>query len=157
MSCSRLNGVRPAACTSPTKGSDILPSDRTGIPRCETSGSFQTLIVRTSSLPITKLLSCGLLAAISEGGVDGTGAEPACAHNPVDMRRQTNSSPSHSTLRLFFICAPEQSLINVVYQPSCSAYPAIALKSIAICSCAVSTCEGCWVGSVHVILLDLVQ
>ena len=64
MSFSRVNGVSPAACTSPTSGSEIFPSDRTGIER-EISGSFQTLIASTSSLPITKLSSCGLAAEAS--------------------------------------------------------------------------------------------
>src|SRR5277367_6051911 len=110
MSCSRFKGVRPAACISPTRGSDILPSDRTGIERCETSGSFQTLIVRISSLPITKLASCGLLAETSElcpaGDAGAEAEDPACAHNQVDMSGQTNSRPSHFIPRLFFMWTP---------------------------------------------------
>src|ERR1700733_3249736 len=64
MSCSSCKGVRPAACTSPTRGSEILPSDRTGIDRVR-SGSFQTLIDKTSSLPITKLSSCACVVLAS--------------------------------------------------------------------------------------------
>src|SRR5580658_10050309 len=74
MSFSSFKGVSPAACTSPTSGSEILPSERTGIER-EMSGSFQTLMASTSSLPITKLLSCGLSAAVAEPCIEAdTGA-----------------------------------------------------------------------------------
>src|SRR3954469_22096822 len=59
ISSSNFRGVRPVACTSPTRGKEILPSERTGIDR-DTSGSFQTLIAKTSSFPITNVLSCGL-------------------------------------------------------------------------------------------------
>src|SRR5258708_10649257 len=90
MSCSSLSGLRPAACNSPTSGNEILPSDRTGMER-ETSGSFQTLIANTSSLPITKLSSCGLVAeeasAFCAGcAVDEAGAvsEPACPQTAID-------------------------------------------------------------------------
>ena len=53
----QLKRVCPAAWTSPASGSEIFPSDRTGTER-ETSGSFQTLIASTSSLPIMNVLSC---------------------------------------------------------------------------------------------------
>ena len=43
-------GVRPAALISPTKGSVIMPSGRTGTV-LESSPSFHTLIARTSSTP----------------------------------------------------------------------------------------------------------
>src|SRR5579863_4005259 len=67
MSCSNLRGVIPAACTSPTKGKEIFPSDRTGIDR-EISGSFQTLMARTSSFPMTNVESCGFGASAFEVG-----------------------------------------------------------------------------------------
>src|SRR5271157_4789342 len=66
------------------RGSEILPSDRTGIDR-ERSGSFHTLIARTSSLPITKLSSCGLLADATIGcareaiAVGAGSSAPGCA------------------------------------------------------------------------------
>src|SRR3954471_8572087 len=59
ISSSNFRGVRPVACTSPTRGKEILPSERTGMDR-DTSGSFQTLMAKTSSFPITNVLSCGL-------------------------------------------------------------------------------------------------
>src|ERR1017187_1710264 len=87
MSFSSCNGVRPAACSSPASGNEIFPSDRTGTDRV-TSGSFQTSIVRWSSLPITKLLSCGLVA---DGGPDctvaaataGAGSETVAVPGPA--------------------------------------------------------------------------
>ena len=48
----KLDGVFPAACTSPISGNEIFPSDRTGIVR-ERSASFQTLIAKTSPFPMT--------------------------------------------------------------------------------------------------------
>src|ERR1039458_3503703 len=90
ISCSNLSGVCPAACTSPTNGREIFPSDRTGTDR-ESSGSCQTLIANTSSLPITNVLSCaleksGLCAGCSLCAAEAGGAlgGVVCAHSPVD-------------------------------------------------------------------------
>ena len=48
---------------------------------------------------------------------DTTQAQSKVAHNQVDMSGPTNSSPSHFTPRLLFICAPERSLVNAIPGP----------------------------------------
>src|ERR1700733_12341514 len=116
MSCSSCKGVRPAACTSPTRGSEILPSDRTGIDRVR-SGSFQTLIDKTSSLPITKLSSCACVVLASfcvgseavEVAAGGAGVpDVACAQSAFVVSRniaQTNSAVRHKM--------PESAAISI--------------------------------------------
>jgi hypothetical protein len=62
----------------------------------EISGSFHTLIANTSSLPITKLSSCGFEPVEASGTGEVCGAlefavaaaflDPACAQSPVDRR-----------------------------------------------------------------------
>src|SRR6266852_2383339 len=101
MSCSSFSGVRPVACISPTSGSEIFPSDRTGMDR-DTSGSFHTLMAKTSSLPITKLSSCGLGALEGSAFCDDCAAvvseavavlpDPACAQSAGDNRRQSEAA-----------------------------------------------------------------
>src|SRR5580700_666203 len=103
MSFSSFKGVSPAACTSPTRGSEIFPSERTGIER-EMSGSFQTLMASTSSLPITKLSSCGLSDEVAGDVADDVAGELAgdvCA--PAAPASSTPSSKT--TVRKIVLCA----------------------------------------------------
>src|SRR5579864_998996 len=112
MSCSSLRGVRPAACTSPTSGSEIFPSDLTGTD-FDTSGSFHTLMASMSSLPIIKLSSCALVAAASAFGVGCAGlgligadvgvCDPACAKSPDDANE--NSVAPNIAIRNHLCCA----------------------------------------------------
>src|ERR1022692_1448384 len=124
MSFSSFKGVSPAACTSPTSGSEIFPSDRTGIER-EISGSFQTLIASTSSLPITKLSSCGFAAETSvteavfaDGLVWFASGPPAVwARSVPDRKAQTVSTvraPVFHVQLLILINAPWQLLPDVL-------------------------------------------
>src|SRR5580704_3389158 len=116
MSDSRRNGVRPAACTSPTSGNEIFPSDRTGIER-EISGSFQTLIANTSSLPITKESSCALGAVGSAfwvacaDGAGGVAPRVVCAPSPSDRAKQIRlaNAPLLQALAVIAIATPLSS------------------------------------------------
>src|SRR5271157_511225 len=58
-------GVKPVALISPISGSVIIPSGRTGT-TLDISGSFHTLMLRTSSTPMTKLSGC---TSATRGGV----------------------------------------------------------------------------------------
>src|SRR5438309_4001249 len=118
MSCSNWSGVRPVACTSPTSGREIFPSDRTGTAR-EISGSFQTFTASTSSAPIIKLSSCGLpserttvalaslsVAASTTGESDCTLFDffvPCSVCDHKELERQMQSAHSNT-------CAPTRFL-----------------------------------------------
>ena len=58
-------GVKPVALISPISGSVVIPSGRTGT-TFDISGSFHTLMLRTSSTPVTKLSGC---TSATRGGV----------------------------------------------------------------------------------------
>src|ERR1039458_181059 len=81
-------GVRPEACTSLSKGREILPSGRTGKVAVR-SASFQTAMWRSSSGPMTYsgppwLVGAGLIglseAVLPEVGLAAGGAGASCAN-----------------------------------------------------------------------------
>jgi hypothetical protein len=75
----------------------------------EISGSFQTLIANTSSLPMTKLASCGFVAdEVSLFGADGEGCDAAAfvADAACPMATLERASPIEATNNAFLIAVP---------------------------------------------------
>jgi hypothetical protein len=95
------------------------------------SGSFQTLMAKTSSLPIMKLASCGfvleatsLLVAgtacgASEAGAGALLGGAACPHTAIDRAKHVvaESSPFLRERRLILIIASPLILILVIFSP----------------------------------------